>query len=650
MRISKGKMGASKDFFDFSACFAPYCAETKEAEKLREEGMIEADPNGNGLCSLAEIETFVLKRLLATYPNTGKGNEFKTPGKDLWTAFRPCYIRAFKDAADYAPDYGETIKGTKNAKQDDFVSKEEFRIFCVYVIVYAAMFDAFSKIDGGGAGRDANDDKRIEKEEWIVGYRNISKYGFVAFEGLDDKKAAGRAWKVMDDNGGGIVLLDEWCWWIKQAEVASCTEVGKLLGADEAGGVGKAEQLASGGKAKVVGKHAEDANSNDGLDGSGSKTSSKKASRGVMSRMRFAGKGTSLDGPLRPKPPPRPKMETPQERKDREAQEAREKFAAREKHTVGEAPHLTAPKTPQAAPRKVETEAQRKDREYREAQEKFAARDKHTKPDALPEALVSPKSSAAPQETAQQREERLWREEREKFAARDKVTNPEKFNIKEDWRDYKPPPDIETAAMREERMQRELARQYAARDKETRPDTPELLRRERELDKTRVRKPPTETHTVSREELEKYMKNNRNVRSEELAQQQAAWEARNEGGEMTTAPEEFGLMERREEYGYHPEIEPTDYSNKMDYNELNKANKNRRDEMSRIADAEADAWAARTGNSRAAKPEAGWDARKNAGKDSLAPLPMLPRDQSGDDNGQDDGDYGSEDYEEEYDE
>ena len=45
-------------------------------------------------------------------------------------------------------------------------------------------------------------------------------------------------------------------------------------------------------------------------------------------------------------------------------------------------------------------------------------------------------------------------------------------------------------------------------------------------------------------------------------------------------------MERREEYGYHPEIEPTDYSNKMDYNELDKANKNRRDEMSRIADAE----------------------------------------------------------------
>ena len=81
LAVSKGKLGASKDYFDFAACFEPYCAEGAEAEKLREEGMIEADPNGNGLCSLAEIETFVLKRLLATYPNTGKGNELKTPGK-----------------------------------------------------------------------------------------------------------------------------------------------------------------------------------------------------------------------------------------------------------------------------------------------------------------------------------------------------------------------------------------------------------------------------------------------------------------------------------------------------------------------------------------------------------------------------------------
>ena len=88
MRISKGKKGASKEFFKFAECFEPYTAETEEGEKMREEGMVDADPNGNGLCSLAEIETFVLKRLLSKYPNTGRGKDLQTPGKDMWKAFR----------------------------------------------------------------------------------------------------------------------------------------------------------------------------------------------------------------------------------------------------------------------------------------------------------------------------------------------------------------------------------------------------------------------------------------------------------------------------------------------------------------------------------------------------------------------------------
>ena len=130
---------ASKDLKDFTSCFEPLAAETPEGEKLRDEGFLAADPNGNGLCSLAELETFVLKSLLTKFPNSGKGKALKTPGQDLFKAFRPCYIRAFKDAADYAKDDGETIKGTKGAKQDDYVSEEEFRLFCAYICIYAAM-------------------------------------------------------------------------------------------------------------------------------------------------------------------------------------------------------------------------------------------------------------------------------------------------------------------------------------------------------------------------------------------------------------------------------------------------------------------------------------------------------------------------------
>jgi hypothetical protein len=101
---------------------------------------------GNGLCSLAELETFVLKGLVTKFPSTGKGKDRKMPGEDMFKAFRPCYIRAFKDAADYAKDSGQTIAGTKNAKQDDFVSKEEFRFFCAYVCIYGCMVSYASYI------------------------------------------------------------------------------------------------------------------------------------------------------------------------------------------------------------------------------------------------------------------------------------------------------------------------------------------------------------------------------------------------------------------------------------------------------------------------------------------------------------------------
>jgi hypothetical protein len=166
LAVAKGKKwGATKDFFMFAETFEALCAETPEGEQLRIEGFLAADPNGNGLCSLAELETFVLKSLTTKYKKTGKGLKMEEPGKDLFKAFRPCYIRAFTDAKDFKADTGAVIAGTKDAKDDDFVSWEEFRFFCIYLIVYAAMYDAFAKIDGGGSGRDAGDDLRIELDE-----------------------------------------------------------------------------------------------------------------------------------------------------------------------------------------------------------------------------------------------------------------------------------------------------------------------------------------------------------------------------------------------------------------------------------------------------------------------------------------------------
>ena len=135
---------ATKDLQKFMAVFEPCCAETPEGESLRKEGFELADPNGNGLCSLAELEGYMQKKLMAMYPKKKKTDP--DVAMDLFDAFRPSYIRAFTDAKDYKADTGKVIKGTKDATDDDFVSVEEFRLFNVYVIIYAAMFDAFAKI------------------------------------------------------------------------------------------------------------------------------------------------------------------------------------------------------------------------------------------------------------------------------------------------------------------------------------------------------------------------------------------------------------------------------------------------------------------------------------------------------------------------
>jgi len=79
----------------------------------------------------------------------------------------------------------------------------------------------------------------MDKDEWMKGWKGVQNYGFVALDSVKDKKSAEEVFGKIDDNGGGIVLLDEWCEFIKAAEIAAGTELGKTLAEDEEGGVGK---------------------------------------------------------------------------------------------------------------------------------------------------------------------------------------------------------------------------------------------------------------------------------------------------------------------------------------------------------------------------------------------------------------------------
>ncbi len=72
--------------------------------------------------------------------------------------------------------------------------------------------------------------------EWLRGYRNVADHGFVALRGIVTLDDAYEVFTMIDDNGGGMILLDEWCAFLKNCEVAAQTPVGRLLSEKKGGG------------------------------------------------------------------------------------------------------------------------------------------------------------------------------------------------------------------------------------------------------------------------------------------------------------------------------------------------------------------------------------------------------------------------------
>ena len=83
----------------------------------------------------------------------------------------------------------------------------------------------------------------MDLDEFLRGYKGVNDHGFVALQGIASKEEAKEVFYQIDDNGGGIVLLDEWSFFLKNCEIAADTPLGRLLALDEEGGVGKKESL-----------------------------------------------------------------------------------------------------------------------------------------------------------------------------------------------------------------------------------------------------------------------------------------------------------------------------------------------------------------------------------------------------------------------
>jgi len=179
---------------------------------LRKKAFKSCDGNGSGKISLAEVDLYILSSL--------KKKHGDIKGDALHKLFRPIFLIAFNGA--------KPIARLENV-DDDYINFPEFRVFHAYLCVYAGALDLFRTIDGGKSGRDENDDMRIEKPEWLSNYQNITNCDFVGLKGISDDTKAEAIFSKMDKDGQGMVLLREFCDYLKSCEVKAQTGLGSLL-------------------------------------------------------------------------------------------------------------------------------------------------------------------------------------------------------------------------------------------------------------------------------------------------------------------------------------------------------------------------------------------------------------------------------------
>jgi hypothetical protein len=87
----------------------------------------------------------------------------------------------------------------------------------------------FALLDGGSEGITVEDDDRISRDEWQDGFAWVKKAGQTWAPFAAIQSATIETFDQIDADGGGFILLKEWCAWLAAAEKAARTGDGKVL-------------------------------------------------------------------------------------------------------------------------------------------------------------------------------------------------------------------------------------------------------------------------------------------------------------------------------------------------------------------------------------------------------------------------------------
>lgn len=155
---------------------------TEEQKQERAKIFDGFDPNGNGYLSLAECDRGCRDIL-------GLGDVLP----------KPVIMRAYQISKDIAQKDGKNM--SKNA--GDYIERNEFRLFLVYLNRYLQLWRMFSNMDD-------DNDRRMTYEEFEKGINKLIEWGVT----VEDPKAK---FNEIDTNNGGVILFDEFSKWAMEA-------------------------------------------------------------------------------------------------------------------------------------------------------------------------------------------------------------------------------------------------------------------------------------------------------------------------------------------------------------------------------------------------------------------------------------------------
>lgn len=260
---------------DFVETFQPFAL--PQGKDIRKEGwlaMMNRTAGGGGLdmttkiivpsqtANLVQLETFISDTIRTKFYGGDEGFMFHL--------YRPCFQYAYKHAkflkrkrkkleqsaiaakknknkngggriglVGRRTSTGSAKAGSQDQNQNqsdgDHIGFSDFRMFAVYLCIYAHMLDAFINNNSNNHINDDDDgddqDVRICLDQFLERYDSFHNpaYGWKIFENVDSKGMAVVLFDDIDADDTGSISFSQWVKRIKQEEVKHRTELGALL-------------------------------------------------------------------------------------------------------------------------------------------------------------------------------------------------------------------------------------------------------------------------------------------------------------------------------------------------------------------------------------------------------------------------------------